>query len=75
MYVYIYGERERETLICCSMYLFMHSLAVSCMCPDQGSNPQPWCIGMMLHPTELPGQGSYPILFRGCIVVNCMTIT
>ena len=27
------------------------------MFPDQGSNLQPWHIGMMLKPTELPGKG------------------
>ena len=29
-------------------YLPMHSLVESCMCPDWGSNPQPWYVGMML---------------------------
>ena len=26
------------------------------MCPDQGSNPKPWCIRMMLQSTKLPSQ-------------------
>ena len=29
-------------------HLFMHSVAATCMCPDQGSNQEPWHIGMML---------------------------
>ena len=37
-------EGERDLLF----HLFMHSLVDSCLCPDQGSNPQPWCIGMIL---------------------------
>ena len=40
----------------------MHSLVASCMCPDQRLNPQPWCIEMMLEPTELPDQGQYVAL-------------
>ena len=36
----------------------MHSLVDFCMCPDWGSNPQPWRITMTPLPTELPGQGS-----------------
>ena len=36
---------------------FMRSVVDSCMCPDQGSNLQPWRIGMVLQPTELTGQG------------------
>ena len=38
-------ERERERGINL-FHLFMHSLVASCMCPDWGSNSQPWCIGM-----------------------------
>ena len=30
-------ERERDLLF----HLFLHSLVDSCMCPDQGLNPQP----------------------------------
>ena len=29
----------------------------SCMCPDRGLNPRPWCIRTMLWPTDLPNQG------------------
>ena len=49
------GEREKNTDLL--FHLFMHSLVDSYMCPDQGSNPQPWYIGTMLQPTELSGQG------------------
>ena len=44
-------ERKRETEtdnnIVLSLPLIMDSLADSRMCPDRGSNPQPWCMGMM----------------------------
>lgn len=33
-----------------------HSLVDSYLCPDLGSNPQPWRIGMTLQPAELPSQ-------------------
>ena len=63
---------ERETLICCSIYLFTYSFVASHMCPDQGSNPQT-CIRTSLLPTELPGQGKsflkYTIIFK-CSSVN-----
>ena len=39
------------------MNLFMHLLVASCMCPDWGSNMQPWHIGTMTQPTDLPSQG------------------
>ena len=46
------GEREegkgRERNIDLLFHLFMHSLVDSRMCLDQGSNPQPWRIWMML---------------------------
>ena len=47
------GEREINLLF----HLFMHSLLDPCMWPDGELNPQPWCIRMMLQPTELLGQG------------------
>ena len=52
-------ERERERSIDLLFHLFIHSLVDSCMCPDQGSNTQPWHIGTMLKPIELPGQGNF----------------
>ena len=37
---FFHWEREKhQFLLFC---LFMHPLADSCMCPDRGSNPQPW---------------------------------
>ena len=40
------GERGREREVL--FHLVMHSLSDSGSCPDQGSNPQPWHIWMML---------------------------
>ena len=40
--------KERKRNIDLLFHLFMHSLVDSGMCPDQGLNSQPWCIGMML---------------------------
>ena len=48
------GEKHTDLLF----HLFMHSLVNSCMCPDRGLNPQPWCMGMMLESTKPPNQGS-----------------
>ena len=45
-----------------------HSLVASCMCPDQGSNLQPWCTGTTLYPPEPPGQG--PALFLLQLMVS-----
>ena len=47
-------KRERNRFL---FHLFMHSLVASCMCPDQWSNPQTWCIRMTLYTTELARQG------------------
>ena len=33
-------EKERDMDL--MLHPFMHSLVASWMCPDQGSNPQPW---------------------------------
>ena len=41
-------ETERKKHQFLLFHLFMHSLVDSCMCPDQGWNPQPWYIRMML---------------------------
>ena len=45
---YLLILRKREKNIDLLFHLFMHSLVDSHMCPDQGSNLQPWCIRMML---------------------------
>lgn len=34
-----------------------HSLVASRVCPEQGLNAQPLCIGTMLQSTQLPSQG------------------
>lgn len=39
-----YRERKMDLLF----HLSIHSLVDSCLCPDWGSKPQPWCIGMVL---------------------------
>ena len=57
--------REREERnIDLLLHLFMHSLFDSSVFPDQGLNPQPWCIRTMLYPTELLGQGLNVQLFK-----------
>ena len=38
-------DRQKRGFV---VHLLMHSLIDSCMCPDQGSNPQAWHSGMML---------------------------
>ena len=43
---FLEGERERD--IDLLLHLFMHLLVDSCMCPDQGKNPQTWSMRMML---------------------------
>ena len=40
------AEREMSNMDLL-FHLIMYSLVDSCMCPDQGSNPQPWCMGTM----------------------------
>ena len=47
-------EREGKRNIALLFYLFMHSLADSCTCPDQASNMQPW------HIRQCSNQLSYP---------------
>ena len=47
-------EREKERSV---VALIFHSLVDSCICPDEGSNLQPWIIETKLHPNELQGQG------------------
>ena len=48
----------RERGINLSFHLLMHLLLDACLCPHWGLNLQPWCIGTVLSPTELPGQGN-----------------
>ena len=42
------GERERKNQNDLLFHLFMHSLVVPFMCPDQESNLQPWYVGTTL---------------------------
>ena len=39
-------ERNRNTDLL--FHFFIHWLVGCCLCPDQGSNPQPWRMGTML---------------------------
>ena len=41
-------QREKDRNFNLLFDLFIHSLVVSCMCPDQRSNSQPWHIQMMV---------------------------
>ena len=52
-------ETKREQDIDLLFHLIIHSLVDSCMCPDLGSNPQPWHVGVALKPINLPSQGSH----------------
>ena len=47
----------RQTDINLLSHLLMRSLLDSCICPGWGSNPQPGCMGMMLHLAQFAGQG------------------
>ena len=54
-------ERERErNKHWFVVHWVMHSLVAPWMCPDWGWGPQRWCVGTVLWPTELPGQGQFP---------------
>ena len=53
-------EREREGGMDLLFHFFMHKLVASCTCPDWRPNLQPWHMGTILQPTELPSQGSIP---------------
>ena len=44
-------ERQRNTDL--FFHLLMHSLVASCMCPDQGLNPQLWRLGTTPQPSYL----------------------
>ena len=53
MFIYLLSFLEREEVgrerdINLLFHLFMHSLATSYMCPDWGSNLQPWYTGTAL---------------------------
>ena len=56
-------ERERERHLFAVPLILKQSLVDSCMCPNWGSNLQPWLTRMTLQPTELPGQGLILLFF------------
>ena len=62
-----YFLRERERNTCLFFHLLMHSLVDSCMCPDWGSNPQPWCIGDNI----LTNWATWPGLLNSWLFCNC----
>ena len=47
-HTHTHTHTERERNVDLLFHLLIHSLVASCMCPDQGSNLQPWPIGVML---------------------------
>ena len=49
-------EREGEKNIHLFFHLVMHSLVDSCMSSDQGSNQQPWCIGICSNQLSYPAR-------------------
>lgn len=56
-------RRERDRNIDLLCLLVKHLLFDSCMCPDPGWNPQPWCLGMTLtNWARWPG----PVHFLDC---------
>ena len=58
------GGSERERKKYQFVVPLIHAPLVNfCMCPDWGLNPQPWCIRMMLQPTELCGQDLFVDFF------------
>lgn len=54
-------RRERDRNIDLLCLLVKHLLFDSCMCPDPGWNPQPWCLGMTLT-NWAPCQGLFIFL-------------
>lgn len=56
-------EKGREENINLLAHLSLHSVVAACMCPDRGSNPQPWCIRMMLNQLSYPARASKHIHF------------
>lgn len=50
------GHREESTGLWFHS-LVQLSLVESCLCPDGGLNPQPWRVGTVLQPTEVPSPG------------------
>ena len=54
--------KERETSICCSIYLFIHWLILVCALTwDQTATLG---VRTMLKPTEIPGQDQVPQVFK-----------
>lgn len=56
LFFFFFKKGGRGRNINLLFHSFTHSLADSCLCPDQGLNLQPRHIRAMLKPTELPDQ-------------------
>ena len=52
-------QTDRERNIDLLSRLFMHSSVDSCLCPERGSDPKPWCRGQGSK-QQLPSQGEAP---------------
>lgn len=63
-------KRERGRNIDLLLHLLLHLLVDSCMCSDQGLNPQPW-IGTALEPAELPARVWADNLDKLCHKLGC----
>ena len=48
IFILLILDREEGRDITLLLHLLVHSLVVSCICPDRGPNPPTWHIGMML---------------------------
>ena len=61
------GERGGHDLL---FHVLMHSLVASCMCPDQGPNPQPWCrVGWHCNQLSYPASACF-LLFKQSSIKN-----
>ena len=63
-FLFFFFWQDRETDISLLLHPFIHSLVAPCMCTDGGWNPQPWCIGLTLQPTEQLSQGNSLVIFK-----------
>ena len=72
----VFREGERRRNINFRLFhLFMHSVVGLWMCPDRGSNLQPWLIRLTLSLTELPGQGQHGLfcILFGVHLQSCIS--
>lgn len=60
------GERKRDVNFA---VLLTNAFIDSSMCPDQGLNPQPWCIGTTLQASDPAGMYHLYFLSHACILL------